>query len=67
MQSRPRPSTRALVQLLGRTGEVRELTELLAGEIRRGAMDDRFAETVEHVRNTVRAKLEVANPRYLET
>jgi Domain of unknown function (DUF6285) len=56
-----------LVQLLGRDGTIRELTELLAGDIRRGAMDDRWADTVEHVRSTVRAKLEVANPRYLET
>jgi Domain of unknown function (DUF6285) len=56
-----------LVQLLGREGTIPELTELLAGDIRRGEMDDRWAETVECVRGTVRAKLEVANPRYLES
>ena len=56
-----------LVQLLGRDGTIRELTELLAEDIRRGAMDSRWSETVGHVRATVRAKLEVANPRYLDT
>ena len=55
-----------LVALLGRDGTVRELTEILAADIRRGAMDGRWAETVEHVRGTVRAKLEVANPGYLD-
>jgi hypothetical protein len=54
-----------LVTLLGRDGTTRELTEELATEIRRGDMDGRWAETVAHVRATVRAKLEVANPRYL--
>jgi hypothetical protein len=56
-----------LVALLGREGSIRELTAVLASDIRRGAMDPRWSETVEHVRATVRAKLEVANPRYLET
>jgi len=30
-------------------------------------MDSRWSEAVEHVRATVRAKLEVANPAYLQT
>jgi 2-phospho-L-lactate transferase/gluconeogenesis factor (CofD/UPF0052 family) len=54
-----------LVALLGREGTLRELTEVLAADIRSSAMDARWTETVEHVRATVRAKLEVANPRYL--
>ena len=60
-------STRGLVELLGRDGTIRELTVLLADDIRRGAMDSRWSETVDHVRATVRAKLEVANPGYLQT
>jgi hypothetical protein len=56
-----------LVTLLGTDGTIDELTELLAADIRRGTMDSRWAETVDHVRATVRAKLEVANPKYLET
>jgi Domain of unknown function (DUF6285) len=56
-----------LVTLLGRDGTIRELTEQLAGDIRAGAMDARWTETVDHVRETVRAKLEVANPGYLQT
>jgi hypothetical protein len=55
-----------LAALLGRDGTTRELTELLATGIRRGEMDARWAETVALVRSTVRAKLEVANPRYLD-
>ena len=38
----------------------------LAAAIRAGTLDDRRAEVVEVLRQTVRAKLEVANPRYLE-
>jgi hypothetical protein len=56
-----------LVQLLGRQGTIHELTTLLADDIRRGAMDARWPETVDHVRATVRAKLEVANPKYLQS
>ena len=37
----------------------------LAAAIRSGDLDDRRAEVVEVLRQTVRAKLEVANPRYL--
>ena len=37
----------------------------LAGAIRSAELDDRRPEIVEILRQTVRAKLEVANPRYL--
>jgi len=39
----------------------------LAAAIRSGTLDDRRAEVVTVLRDTVRAKLEVANPRYLQT
>jgi len=38
----------------------------LADAIRSGRLDDRRAEVVDVLRETVRAKLEVANPRYLD-
>ena len=38
----------------------------LAAAIRDGRLDDRRAEVLDVLRRTVRAKLEVANPRYLE-
>ena len=37
----------------------------LAAAIRSGAADDRVDEVTEFLRQTVRAKLEVANPKYL--
>lgn len=37
----------------------------LAGAIRAGTLDDRIAEVASFVRDTVRAKLAVANPRYV--
>lgn len=55
-----------LVALLGQDGTVRELTEVLAHGIRDGSLDLPWSELVESVRGTVRAKLEVANPRYLD-
>ncbi len=39
---------------------------LLARGIRDGSIDVPWSELVEGVRGTVRAKLEVANPRYLD-
>jgi transcriptional regulator GlxA family with amidase domain len=39
----------------------------LAAAIRAGELDDRRAEVLDVLRQTVRAKLEVANPRYLHT
>jgi hypothetical protein len=38
----------------------------LAAAIRSGALDDRMDDVGDVVRRTVRAKLEVANPKYLE-
>jgi hypothetical protein len=55
-----------LVALLGRDGTVRELTEVLASGIRDGSLDIPWSDTVAAVRETVRAKLEVANPRWLD-
>jgi hypothetical protein len=55
-----------LVELLGRDGSVRELTELLAHGIRDGSLELPWSDVVETVRGTVRAKLEVANPGYLD-
>jgi hypothetical protein len=39
----------------------------LATAIRDGSLDDRRAEVIEILRRTVRAKLEVGNPRYLDS
>jgi Domain of unknown function (DUF6285) len=54
-----------LVALLGREGTIRELTESLALGIRDGSLDVPWTDVVDTVRETVRAKLDVANPRYL--
>jgi hypothetical protein len=48
---------------LDRLGVPNEMA--LAAAIREGALDDRRSEVVEMLRDTVRAKLEVANPAYL--
>src|SRR5947209_4253838 len=48
---------------LGRLGVADEAE--LAAAIRSGRLDDRRSEVVEVLRQTVRAKLEVSNPRYL--
>jgi Domain of unknown function (DUF6285) len=55
-----------LVALVGREGSIRELTEALATGIRDGSIDLAWPDLVEYVRGTVRAKLEVANPGYLD-
>lgn len=39
----------------------------LAAAIRSGNLDDRVGDVTEFLRETVRAKLEVANPKYLTT
>lgn len=52
--------------LLGHDGDARDLERELASRIRDGSLDERAAEVRDHVRATVRAKLEVANPDYLE-
>jgi Domain of unknown function (DUF6285) len=56
----------ALADLLGHDGALPELEAQLAMRIRNTTLDHRRAEVVAHVRNSVRAKLEVANPEYLE-
>jgi hypothetical protein len=56
-----------LAGLLGHDGELRDLLAELAGRIRDGSLDERRVEVVECVRESVRAKLLVANPRHLET
>jgi hypothetical protein len=50
---------------LGRLGVADEAE--LAAAIRDGRLDDRRDDVVGVLRETVRAKLEVANPRYLES
>jgi hypothetical protein len=52
--------------LLGHDADLDGLNDELARRIRDGSLDDRRADIVAHVRETVRAKLLVANPRYLE-
>jgi Domain of unknown function (DUF6285) len=52
--------------LLARDGSIRELTAELARGIRDGSLDDRRAEVIDVVRESVRAKLQVANPGYSE-
>jgi hypothetical protein len=54
------------VALLGHGGDPKELERELAARIRDGSLDDRADEVRAHVRATVREKLLVANPRYLE-
>ncbi|HUF83655.1 MAG TPA: DUF6285 domain-containing protein [Acidimicrobiia bacterium] len=56
-----------LTALLGHDGEVDELLAELARRIRDGSLDDRHDEVVATVRASVRAKLEVANPKHLES
>jgi hypothetical protein len=56
-----------LAALLGQDGEVDDLLAELASGIRDGSFDDRRDEVLECVRESVRAKLAVANPEYLES
>jgi len=55
-----------LAALLGHDGEVDDLLAELASRIRDGSLDDRHDEVIASVRDSVRAKLEVANPKHLE-
>ena len=55
-----------LEQLLGIEGSLTELQASLARGIRDGSLDDRRDAVMEHVRQTVREKLEVAHPGYAE-
>jgi len=49
----------------GVTGSLAELNTELAARIRTGSFDAARAELLEHLRATVRDKLEIANPKYL--
>jgi hypothetical protein len=51
--------------LLGHDADLATLTTELAGRIRDGSLDDRRDDVVTAVRESVRAKLLVSNPRYL--
>ena len=53
-----------LERLLGVEGPLPELQAALARGIRDGSLDDRRDAVLEHVRQTVREKLQVANPGY---
>ncbi|MBV8951559.1 MAG: hypothetical protein JOZ99_11835 [Actinobacteria bacterium] len=55
-----------LRELLAHDGLLHDLNAELAGRIRDGSLDSRLPDVVTHVRESVRAKLLVANPRYLE-
>src|SRR5262249_16221670 len=52
-------------ELLGHDGDLDDLERELAACIRAGSLDDRLDEVRAHVRQTVREKLLVANPKYL--
>jgi Domain of unknown function (DUF6285) len=54
-----------LAALLGHDADLAALTAKLAGRIRDGSLDDRRDEVVDAVRESVRAKLLVANPDYV--
>jgi Domain of unknown function (DUF6285) len=54
-----------LAALLGHDGDLRQLTTELASRIRDGSLDDRRDDVVVAVRESVRAKLLVANPDYV--
>ncbi len=57
---------RRLGELLGHDGSLAELHAELARGIRDGTLDDRRDEVIGVVRESVRAKLAVSNPRYLD-
>ena len=61
------PALEQLRAIVGRDGSPRDLVDTLARRIREGSADYRDEAVVDAVRAIVRAKLEVANPRYLET
>ena len=65
----PRVDAPALARVravVGHDGAPRELLDALARGIRGRSLDDRDPAVLDAVRAVVRAKLEVANPRYLE-
>jgi hypothetical protein len=54
-----------LATLLGHDADLPTLTAELAGRIRDGSLDDRRDDVIAAVRESVRAKLLVANPDYV--
>jgi len=54
-----------LAALLGHDGDLDSLNRELVARIRTGALDDRRAELLDHLRRTCADKLALANPRYL--
>jgi hypothetical protein len=54
-----------LAALLGHDADLATLTTELAGRIRDGSLDDRRDAVVSAVRESIRAKLLVSNPRYI--
>jgi hypothetical protein len=54
-----------LAALLGHEADLRSLTVELAGRIRDGSLDDRRDDVFAAVRESVRAKLLIANPDYV--
>jgi hypothetical protein len=54
-----------LAALLGHDADLRALTTELARRIRDGSLDDRHGEILGAVRESVRAKLLIANPDYV--
>jgi hypothetical protein len=56
-----------VADLLRHDGELRDLLAELSRNIRDGTLDDRRDEVIACVRESVRAKLRVANPRHLES
>lgn len=55
-----------LCRLLGAEGSLETLNAELARAIRSGELDERHAETFEHVLKTVEDKLRIVNPVYAE-
>lgn len=53
--------------LLGSKGPLDALNAELARRIRDGSLDARREDVVTHLRETVRDKLRIANPRYLQS
>ena len=54
-----------LVRLLGEDGTLVELNAALARRLREGQLGEARQEILSHLRETVRDKLKLANPRYL--
>lgn len=58
--------TARLRDILGRPGGRTELNAALAGAIAAGDFDGEDGRVLDHLRRTVREKLQIANPKYLE-